>query len=192
MAGGLRAAHSPGMIMKPRNLPALSISTLVLILAIHLLPIDAANLFFGSAEIHNGQAWRLLTGHLVHADWNHLAWNAIGLLVLGVLIERRSRRLLFLALLAGTAAVNFLLLPSGLDYYCGLSGVLNALLVVALWLEWRASRSWWVIAVAIACAAKVILEISLGDSLVSQISWPPYAWSHLAGMSGGACCHIVG
>ena len=178
--------------MKTINSPTLTFGILALILAVHLLPLDPATLFFGITEIHDGQAWRLLTGHLVHADWNHLAWNAIGLIVLGVLIERRSRRLLFLALLAGTASVNLLLLHSGLDYYCGLSGVLNALLVVALWLEWKASRSWWVIAVAIACAAKVILEISLGDSLVSQISWPPYAWSHLAGMSGGVVVILLG
>lgn len=178
--------------MKSNNLPTLTLVTLTLILAVHSLPFDPATLFFGITEIHNGQAWRLLTGHLVHADWNHLAWNAIGLIVLGILIERRSRRLLFLALLAGTASVNLLLLHSGLDYYCGLSGVLNALLVVALWLEWKVSRSGWVIAVAIACAAKVILEISLGDSLISQISWPPYAWSHLAGMAGGVVAILLG
>lgn len=177
--------------MKTPNLPTLSFSILALIMAIHLLPVDPVHLFFGTAEIHDGQVWRLLTGHFVHADWNHLAWNAIGLLVLGVLIERRSRRLLVLALLAGTVSVNYLLLHSGLDYYCGLSGVLNALLVVALWLEWKASRSWWVIAIAIACAAKVIFETSLGDSLISQISWPPYAWSHLAGMAGGVVALLL-
>jgi rhomboid family GlyGly-CTERM serine protease len=174
-----------GTIMKMQDRPFLTTSALALVMAIHLVPFDTGILFFGTREIQDGQLWRLLTGHLVHADWNHLAWNALGLAVLGWLIERRSRRLLWLSLLAGTACVNTLLMFSSLDYYCGLSGVLNALLVVALWLEWRASHSWWVAAVATGCLLKVIVEITLGDVLVSQISWPPYAWSHVAGIAGG-------
>ena len=168
--------------MKP---PTLTLALLTLIAAMHIfIPVPSA-LYFAPAEIAAGQPWRLITGHLVHADWNHLAWNALGLAVLGWLIERRSRTLLWLCLLAGTACVNTLLMFSSLDYYCGLSGVLNALLVVALWLEWRATRSGWVVAVALGCIIKVAIEISAGDSLISQISWPPYAWSHLAGMAGG-------
>ena len=126
--------------MKPTSLPTLTISLLTLVTAIYALAPDPSVLYFAPTEIAGGQAWRLLTGHLVHADLNHLFWNALGLLVLGVLIERHSRRLLGIALLAGTVAVNLLLLVSGLDYYCGLSGVLNTLLVVALWLEWRSTR----------------------------------------------------
>lgn len=171
--------------MKPTTLPTLTISLLTLVMAIYAWAPDPSVLYFAPTEIAGGQAWRLLTGHLVHADLNHLFWNALGLLVLGVLIERHSRRLLGIALLAGTLAVNLLLLVSGLDYYCGLSGVLNTLLVIALWLEWRSTRSWWVAAVAAGCLIKVAIEINTGHSLISQISWPPYAWSHLAGMIGG-------
>ncbi|MEE4216843.1 MAG: rhombosortase [Xanthomonadales bacterium] len=178
--------------MKTRTFPSFTFSLLALVLALHALPGSMTVLNFGASEILGGQAWRLLTGHLVHADLNHLFWNALGLLVLGVLIERHSRRWLGLAMAAGTLAVNLLLLVSGLDYYCGLSGVLNTLLVIALWLEWRSSRSWWVIAVALGCIVKVAIEIGTGDSLVSHISWPPYAWSHLAGMLGGAVVVFLG
>lgn len=171
--------------MNTRTFPSFTFSLLVLVLALHTFPDGMAALNFGTSEIFNGQAWRLLTGHLVHADLNHLFWNALGLLVLGVLIERHSRRLLGIALVAGTIAVNLLLLVSGLDYYCGLSGVLNTLLVIALWLEWRSTRSWWVAAIAIGCLIKVAIEINTGNSLISHISWPPFAWSHLAGMLGG-------
>lgn len=177
--------------MKTNTYPSLTFGLLALVLALYGLVPDQAALYFGTSEIVNGQAWRLLTGHLVHVDMNHLLWNALGLLVLGVLIERHSRRLLALALVAGIVAVNLLLLVSGLDYYCGLSGVLNTLLVMALWLEWRSTRSWWVVAIALACIVKVMVEISLGDSVISKISWPPYAWSHLAGMAGGAITYLV-
>jgi hypothetical protein len=123
----------------------------------------------------------------VHADTGHLLWNALGLAILGGLIEWRSRSMLLAALAAGIVAVGTLLLTpaSPLEYYCGLSGVLNSLLAVALWMEWRATRSWLVIAVACGSLGKVVIEVSTGVSIVSDISWPPWAWSHAAGLVGG-------
>ena len=173
--------------MKTHNLPILTIALLSLLAVIHVLSPDKSLLWFGQSEITQGQYWRLVTGHLVHADWSHLVWNALGLTVLGWLIERRSRPCLAVALAAGIAAVSLLLVSplSDLDYYCGLSGVLNALLVVALWFEWRTSKSRWVAMVAIACLFKAVFETVMGDSLITQISWPPFALSHLAGIAGG-------
>lgn len=171
--------------MKDHNVPCLTFTFVVIAWAVHFLPLDPALMYYGSAEIASGEYWRYVTGHLVHADGDHLLWNSLGMLVLGVLVERRSRRLMALSLLAGVIAIDGLLLISGLDYYCGLSGLLNALLVAALWLEWRATRSVWVVTVAAACLLKVVVEIALGDSLLTRISWPPYAWSHLAGMVAG-------
>jgi rhomboid family GlyGly-CTERM serine protease len=171
--------------MKQQNVPHLTFALVAIAWVVHFLPLDPALVYYGSAEIASGENWRFVTGHLVHADGDHLLWNSLGLLVLGVLVERRSRRLMALSLLAGVIAIDGLLLASGLDYYCGLSGLLNALLVAALWLEWRATRSAWVVAVAASCLLKVVVEIALGDSLFTRISWPPYAWSHLAGMVAG-------
>lgn len=173
--------------MNPHKQPFSTLGLLAITAAIHLLAPDPSVLWFGTAEIAQGETWRILTGHMAHADLNHLLWNLLGLAILGWLIERRSRRLLWASLATGTAAVSLLLLSplSGLDYYCGLSGVLNSLLVVALWLEWRSSGSWWVAAVALACLLKALWETAAGDSLITQISWPPFALSHLAGMTGG-------
>jgi hypothetical protein len=66
-----------------------------------------------------------------------------------------------------------------------LSGVLNTLLVLALWLEWLSTRSRIVIAVFVACLAKVLIEVALDSSVLTRISWPPFPWSHVAGMSAG-------
>jgi len=33
----------------------------------------------GKTEVQNGEFWRVITGHLIHADWNHFAMNMIGL-----------------------------------------------------------------------------------------------------------------
>ena len=179
--------------MNTRTFPVVTTSLLLLIAAIHAVAPDKTLFYFGAGEIAQGQTWRLFTGHLAHADWSHLLWNALGLAILGWLIERHSRRLLLAALAAGIIAVSGLLLSpfSTLDYYCGLSGVLNALLVIALWLEWRDSRAWWVAAIALACFLKVLVEISSGQSIITQISWPPFAWSHLAGMAGGMAILIA-
>lgn len=166
-------------------------TTLVLLLlmaGLHFVVPDKTPLYFSAVAVAHGEAWRLVTGHLVHADPGHLFWNGLGLGVLGLLIERHSRPLLWISLAAGIASVNLLLLSpfSQLHYYCGLSGALNSLLVVALWLEWQASRSWLIPAVSVACALKVAVEIWLGAPILTDFSWPPYAWSHLAGLLGGS------
>ena len=173
--------------MTTQRFPTVTLVVLLVMAGLHWMIPDRTLLYFSAADIAGGDVWRLVTGHFSHADLGHLLWNGLGLAVLGILIERRSSFLLGIALGTGIVAVNFLLLSpySQLAYYCGLSGTLNSLLVVAIWLEWKASRSWWVAAVAIGCVLKVAIEIALGASLLTNISWPPYAWSHAAGLLGG-------
>lgn len=173
--------------MKATHLPYRTIILLITMAALHFLVPDRSPLFFSADHVMAGEGWRLFSGHLVHADLAHLFWNSLGLAVLGGLIERRSPGLWWASLTMGVLAVDILLLMpyAGLDYYCGLSGVLNTLLVITLWLEWLATRSAMVIAVAVACLAKTLIEVALGSSVLTHISWPPYPWSHVAGMAGG-------
>ncbi len=173
--------------MSTRRFPTLTFCLLMTAIGLHWLVPDQALLYFSAADIARGEAWRIVTGHFMHADPEHLFWNCLGLAVLGTLIEHRSRTLLWVALGAGIASVSALLLSplSQLEYYCGLSGALNTLLLVALWLEWQATRSWAIIVIACVCIAKAVIEVSLGESIVTHISWPPYAWSHVAGLVGG-------
>lgn len=99
----------------------------------------------------------------------------------------RSRRILLVSLFAGIISVDILLLSalSSLDYYCGLSGVLNTLLVVALWIAWQEYQSKWVIISALLCTAKTLLEINFNHSLLVHIQWPPYPEAHLTGALAG-------
>ena len=170
-----------------RQPPILTIGLLTVLISLHGLVADKTQLYFSASDILQGETWRLVSGHFMHADLQHLVWNCLGLAVLGTLLEYRSRGLLVASLGVGIIFVNALLLTpfSRLDYYCGLSGVLNTLLLVALWLEWRSTRSWLIILIACGCIAKVVVEVSQGTSIVTHISWPPYAWSHVAGLSGG-------
>lgn len=153
-----------------------------------LLAMDwQASLYFDRTAVESGNALSLLSAHFIHSDINHWFWNAIALFVLSVIIELKSRGLLLGALCMGIAAVDLLLLSnfSTLQYYCGLSGVLNTLLVASLWLVWEEYRSKWILLTGILCAGKIALEVSVNDSLLTQIQWPPYPAAHLAGALGG-------
>jgi len=173
--------------MTKRQIPILTISLVTILIGLHWLVPDKTLLYFSATDIARGETWRIITGHLMHADLQHLLWNCLGLAVLGTLIEYRSRSVLWAALAVGIASVSTLLLSpfSQLEYYCGLSGVLNTLLLVALWLEWTFTRSWLIIVITCGSIAKVVIEVSQGTSILTHISWPPYAWSHLAGLIGG-------
>jgi rhomboid family GlyGly-CTERM serine protease len=173
--------------MNMKRIPVLTFSLVAILIAIHALAPDRSVLWFGAEDIARGEIWRFFTGHLTHADVGHLWWNCLGLAVLGSLLECHSRSLLGITLAGGIIAVGILLLTpfSQLQYYCGLSGVLNTLLLVALWVEWRRSRSWLILLLAFCCIVKTAIEVSLGASVLTNISWPPYAWAHVAGLSGG-------
>ncbi len=173
--------------MSAHRIPVLTLGLVLALAGLHWLIPDKTPLYFSAFDVAGGEIWRIITGHFVHADWEHLLWNGLGLAVLGALIEQHSRTLLWTALGTGVASVSILLLTpfSQLDYYCGLSGVLNTLLLAALWLEWQRTRSWLIIAIACGAVAKALIEVSLGTSIVTHISWPPYAWSHVAGLIGG-------
>ncbi|MDX2416266.1 MAG: rhombosortase [Xanthomonadales bacterium] len=173
--------------MTKRRVPVLTISLLIILAGLHWLVADNTALYFSAARIFQGEIWRIVSGHFMHADLQHLLWNCLGLAVLGTLLEYRSRAVLLATLGVGIVFVSALLLTpyAQLEYYCGLSGVLNTLLIVALWLQWSLTRSWWVIILACGSIAKVLFEVSQGMSIVTHISWPPYAWSHVAGLLGG-------
>ena len=141
-------------------------------------------LYYNHHAILSGDWWQLITGHLLHSDTSHLVWNVVALLVLGSIIERRSRGLLLCSLFAGVVAVNLLLLSpfSHILMYCGLSGVLNTLLGVALYCYWRETRSPAIPAVAVLCLGKMVIETYTGQALITDTAWPAYPAAHWAGL----------
>ena len=87
------------------------------------------------ALIANGEAWRLVTGHLVHLGVSHLLLNLAGLLLVWFLVGRDLRPLQWLAV--GFASIvcidaGFWLLNPELTWYVGLSGVLHGLLAAGI------------------------------------------------------------
>lgn len=142
---------------------------------------------FDRAVIAQGEWWRLLTGHWVHSDLTHAVWDIAALLLIGALCEGRLGRHLPLALLSGSIGVGAWLwwgVP-GILYYCGLSGILNALLAFALVRFWRDTGHPVVLLTAVAAVAKIIIEIHGGAALLTQTAWPSVPTAHAAGFLSG-------
>lgn len=101
-----------------------------------------ALLRYGRAELLGGEVWRLVSGHLVHLNGSHLLLNAVGLLLVWLLVGHSLRApqwwLGILAIVAGID-LGFWFLEPQLQWYVGLSGVLHGILVLGLLVSWRES-----------------------------------------------------
>jgi len=144
-------------------------------------------LVFDRSAIAGGELWRLITGHLVHGDAGHALWDIGALAAIGMMMEPQGRWRMAGALIAGIAAVNVCLwwFMPGLEYYCGLSGVLNALFVVALADLWKMYRHPVFLFGGLGLGAKLAVEITLSQSLFVSTTWPAVPLAHLAGCIGG-------
>lgn len=149
-----------------------------------------AGLLFDRAALANGEVWRLLTGHLVHSDPAHLAWNLAALVPLGALLELRAgcRGWRYPGLLAiGAFVVDAWLwwLEPDLALYCGLSGLLNsffAALAISLWRETRHPAFLLALAGGL---AKIAVEAANGAALLPTTTWSSVPGAHVAGMAAG-------
>lgn len=89
--------------------------------------------------------------------------------MLGALFEDRLQWRLPLALLVGTVGVDVWLWWGGpaLQYYCGLSGILNSLLVMGLVRLWIDLRHPFVLLTGVGAAMKIFVEINAGQALLT-------------------------
>ncbi len=165
---------------------SISLTAVALILYEVFGPVQQT-LVFDRAAIANGEVWRLVTGHWVHSDIAHLLWNSAALLLMGVLFERRLRSHVVTSLLAGTISVDIWLWwgASGVSRYCGLSGILNSLLIVGLIQLWSDQRHPLVPLVVLGAVTKIAIEIATGQALFTRTAWPSIPAAHAAGFLGG-------
>jgi rhomboid family GlyGly-CTERM serine protease len=147
-------------------------------------------LLYDRAAIRAGEYWRLLSGHLVHLDAGHLAWNLAAFVVLGGLAESALglTGLRFLAvLLLGAVAIDVWLtwgLPA-LSRYCGFSGLLNVLMAANIVAAGRRTCSPLAGLIAAGALAKIALEATAGSALFAETLWPPVPSAHGAGFLAG-------
>lgn len=137
----------PGLqrLLSFRSVVAVIPAALVLALVVfHLAGAGAIDsLRYDRDAVLAGEAWRLVTGHLVHADAIHLGWNLLGVVIVGFLFaDDYSLREWLSILLVSTVVTNlgFLLLEPQLEWYVGFSGVLHGLMAAGLVAWLRTSR----------------------------------------------------
>lgn len=142
---------------------------------------------FDRAAIGQGEWWRLVTGHWVHSDAGHALWDISALAVMGLLFESRLRGRMLAALAVGTFGVNAWLWWGGTApaYYCGLSGILNSLLVLGLAVLWRERPHPLVPLTALGFLAKLLVESAIGAPLFTHTAWAGVPAAHLAGFLSG-------
>jgi rhomboid family GlyGly-CTERM serine protease len=142
---------------------------------------------FDRVAIAQGEWWRLVSGHWVHSDLAHAGWDIAALLLLGSLFEVRLQWRLPLALLVGTVGVDAWLWwgDSTLRYYCGLSGILNSLLIVGLLQLWRDWKQPLILLTGVGAIVKILVEINAGQALLTQTAWPSVPTVHAAGFLCG-------
>ena len=137
-----------------------------------------------------GEAWRLMTGHLVHTDIVHLGWNLLGLLIVALLFARDyswRQWLVILVVSTATTDLGFLLLEPQLEWYVGFSGVLHGLMAAGLaaWLRTSRDAITWIVTGLF--AAKLAWEHFAGPLpfTAASLAVPVVHEAHTYGAIGG-------
>lgn len=142
--------------------------------------------------IAEGGHWRWLTGHLVHLDLAHAALNVAGLVLIWVLFADlyRLRRWLLIAACGIVAIDAGLWWLSDVEWYVGLSGVLNALAAAGIV---RAvidgDRTAWIVGAL--GLAKLVYENVAGPMPFLTGDQPVVLDAHLFGALAGMTCGLL-
>lgn len=159
-------------------------------------PEVTAALRYERAAVFDGEWWRLATGHLVHADAAHLAWNLAGAgLVWWLFGAEYGRAEWGVIVLASAAAIDvaFLAAMPELDWYVGLSGVLHGCMAAGLAAWLARARDPLVLLVAVLFAAKLGWEQWQGPLpfTAGTLALPVIVEAHSYGALGGLAAALV-
>jgi rhomboid family GlyGly-CTERM serine protease len=173
----------------------LGLSGLLLALLLGGAQVTAA-LRYERIAVLQGQWWRLVTGHLVHSDAVHLAWNVLGIVIVWGLFAREYRlRDWGVILLVSTAAVGagFLAFEPQLDWYVGFSGVLHGAMAAGLVAWLRTARDPLTALVTVLFAAKLAWEHTHGalPFTSATLSLPVIHQAHTYGAIGGLAAALL-
>lgn len=170
------------------SLPGRTMILTLLALGLFLSAGSAPELWvFDRVAISQGEWWRLITGHWVHSDAQHALWNILALAVLGICFERELKHHLWWILFIAMAGVDIWLWWGRPDlyYYCGLSGILNTLLVVGLGVLWQSRRDPLLLIIIGLAGLKIGWELMAGQALFTDTVWPSVPDVHAVGFVVG-------
>lgn len=166
--------------------------TLVVLLVVIFVGLGASPpaLVYERQATLSGEWYRLISGHLVHLDWSHLATNAGAFAALGWLFEKADfggpvRLAALLVCSAFAVSATLVLAYPATSLYCGFSACLNALYMATALGLWRQTRDATWIALALLAPMKVGWEWMFGSLVSSGLAWPPHSGAHMAGLAVG-------
>jgi len=151
-------------------------------------------------ELLASEPWRLLSGHLVHLNWQHAAINALALLIVARLFApdlRGARQGVVMVASALFISVGLAMLYPKIGWYRGLSGVVHGLFFAgaAAWLAKSQPRTlrqlWLPLALLAGGWIKVLFEQPSGDAL-PHADWLGAAVVPQAHLIGAACGTVLG
>lgn len=176
------------------KVPWLTLVTCALALLLHLAGGALFNnLVFDKHAIANGEIWRIITGHFVHSDAEHFFWDVLALGVLGFFVELTRPKDFLPCLLFSCLAVSGFLLFSNISVlsYCGLSGALNGLLVLAVFIQWKETRSIVYAGIFFGTIAKIMYEFCTRQTLFANVTLQAVPEAHAVGLIAGIFYIII-
>jgi rhomboid family GlyGly-CTERM serine protease len=195
-----------GRLLQPAqafsSLPLFSLSFGLAALIVSVVPKAEGMLQYDREAIAGGEIWRIFTGHWTHWNAEHLIWDVIVFVALGVACERIGRRGYIFCVFAGAPIISLAVwsvLPQ-MQYYRGLSGLDAALYMLAgvtLLREWQFGsplrKSALFILLLAALGAKVGYETLYGRTIFVQNmgGFVPVPIAHLAGALVGTTVALM-
>lgn len=175
--------------------PKWTLLVCVLATVIFLEPALKDTMIYDREAIVGGQWWRLITGNLVHLSTMHFTFDALALLIIGMVAEVRGIRYVWLVYVTAgvTIGVAVYIASPDLRFYGGLSGIVTATLVyLCLWgcLESGMWRMFYIFLLALVMA-KIGVELIFGQSLLSTIGQQPFIPSPVSHLTGAVTGLVV-
>ncbi len=160
-------------------------------------------LAYDRSAVATGEVWRVLGGHLAHWNGDHLFWDVVMFVTLGVAIECRNRSGLAISVLVSALAISATLWQwhPEIAQYRGLSGIDSTLFTHAavVWYvdarrSGRTIPATLILLSVLGFAAKLVYELITGSTWfvdASGAGFTPLASVHLVGGLMGALCAKV-
>jgi len=198
LSNKMRSNHAPNNAGINQNFGVLTDWWYVigsLLIMVLLQVVDSQVFRFEHDWIEQAEFWRVLTGHWIHFNWQHLLLNGLGL-VLCVGITRPnwsiSRWIVYNLLLASGISILFTWFNPELGWYVGYSGVLFGLFLLSAFELFKTERI-MALLLGLGVCSKVALEQMSPMTLTTSdiIGVPVIIDAHLYGLLLAAAITLV-
>lgn len=132
-------------------------------------PLSMQWLGFIPTDIEKGEVWRIITGQVLHTNFNHVLLNMAGIVLIWALHgEYYDTKHYTLAVLSSLLLVGIgLLLFAEYRSYAGLSGILHSLIVYGGVIDIkRHDKTGWLLLIGV--LAKVVYEMIIGPTKYTE------------------------